>query len=63
MQANPSGDWLSTVSALLQQQWPTVDPTRLDEVALDLWRDEHLRAMEPATAATEWLRPVNASPS
>ena len=52
--------WLAAVSARLQQRWPTIDPEQLDDLALDLWRDEKLRAMEPERAADEWLRPVNA---
>ena len=52
--------WLAAVSARLQQQWPRIDPAQLDELALDLWRDEKLRAMEPERAAEDWLRPVNA---
>jgi len=50
--------WLTAVSARLQQRWPTIDPAQLDDLALDLWRDEKLRAMEPERAADEWLRPV-----
>jgi len=50
--------WSSVVSATLQSQWPTVDPQRLDDLALDLWRDETLRALPPAEAAVVWLRPV-----
>ena len=43
------------------RQWPTIDPTRLDDVALlDLWRDERLGAMELGEAAEEWLRTVTA---
>ena len=37
---------------------PTIDPTRLDDLALDLWRDEKLRVMPPERAADEWLRPI-----
>jgi hypothetical protein len=44
MQTTPLGNLLSTVSGLLQRQWPTVDPTRLDDLALDLWRDAQLDA-------------------
>jgi hypothetical protein len=50
--------WLHRVSTRLQARWPTVDPQRLDDVALDLWRDERLRAMPPEEAAVAWLRPV-----
>ena len=44
----------------LHQQWPMIDPTRLDDAALDLWWDERLRAMAPDQAAEDWLRPVMA---
>ena len=54
----PAREWLAAMSDRLHQQWPTIDPTRLDDVALDLWRDERLRAMAPDQAADEWLRPV-----
>jgi hypothetical protein len=50
--------WLHRVATRLQAQWPTVDPLQLDDVALDLWRDERLRAMQPEEAAVAWLRPV-----
>jgi hypothetical protein len=56
----PARDWAKTVAERLQQQWPTVDPARLDDLALDLWADEHLRALPPIEAADAWLRPVNA---
>jgi hypothetical protein len=52
----PASDWISRCSARLQQQWRTIDPTRLDDLAVELARDERLRAMEPAAAALEWLR-------
>lgn len=54
----PAAEWLATMSARLQQQWPTIDPMRLDDLAVDLWRDEALRGMPPERAAEEWLRPV-----
>lgn len=57
-QTSHAGGWLAVMSARLQQQWPTVDPGRLDDVALDLWRDEKLRALSPYRAANEWLRPI-----
>ena len=56
--AMPASDWLVSMSASLQRQWPTIDPTRLDDLALDLWRDERVRALPPDRAAEEWLRPV-----
>ncbi len=53
-----SRDWLRAMSERLQQQWPTIDPQRLDDLALDLWRDERLRALPAPEAAELWLQPV-----
>ena len=58
---HPARDWLNAMSERLQQQWPTIDPQRLDDFALDLWRDERLRPMPPAQAAAVWLEPVTAA--
>jgi hypothetical protein len=54
--SKPARDWISRCSDRLQKQWRTIDPTRLDDLAMDLARDERLRAMEPEVAAVEWLR-------
>ena len=48
--------WIARCSARLLQHWPTIDPTRLDDVALELRKDEELRALEPEEAALTWLR-------
>jgi hypothetical protein len=40
------------------RQWRTVDPLQLEALAADLWNDEHLRALPPAAAAVDWLRPI-----
>jgi hypothetical protein len=62
MQSTDSAsDWVDAVAAKLQRQWPTVDPQRLDDLALDLWGDERLRAMPPERAADEWLAPVKST--
>lgn len=53
-----ASDWLRAMSERLQQRWPTIDPQRLDDLALDLWRDERLRAMPAHEAAEVWLQPV-----
>ena len=50
--------WIAACAHELHRRWRTIDPEQLDELAADLWRDERLRAMPPATAATEWLAPV-----
>jgi hypothetical protein len=50
--------WIAVFAHRLQRHWRTVDPDELDQVAADLWRDERLRAMAPAEAADEWLKPI-----
>ena len=50
--------WIAACAHRLQQQWHTVDPLELEEVARDLWHDERLRAMPPDLAANDWLRPI-----
>ena len=49
-------EWIDLRSKRLQQHWRTVEPTELDEVAIDLWRDRRWREMAPEIAAEEWLR-------
>jgi len=48
-------EWIARCSARLQQQWRTVDPDQLDDLANDLWADEKLRRMPAELAAVEWL--------
>ena len=50
--------WIAACAHQLQQRWRTVHPSELEAVASDLWRDDHLRTLAPADAATEWLKPV-----
>ncbi|RYE42833.1 MAG: hypothetical protein EOP24_30965 [Hyphomicrobiales bacterium] len=50
--------WIAACAHQLQQRWRSVHPSELEAVASELWHDEHLRAMAPAQAATEWLEPV-----
>lgn len=54
--------WIAACAHRLQRQWRTVDPEQLEDVAADLWRDPRLRAMTPADAAVDWLRPVATGP-
>jgi hypothetical protein len=56
MQEIHASEWIDRCSTRLQEQWRTVDPTQLDDMAIDLWRDPHWRAMPPEQAAVEWLR-------
>ena len=50
--------WIAVCAHQLQQQWRTVDPAQLEELAGDLWRDEALRVLSPDEAARVWLEPV-----
>jgi len=63
MDSMPSDVWIAACAHRLQRHWRTVDPFTLEETAAELWRDERLRAMAPAEAATEWLRPLEQAPS
>ncbi|MDP9877565.1 hypothetical protein J2W25_001871 [Variovorax boronicumulans] len=60
MERMPAILWIGTCAHRLQQQWHTVDPLELEDVARDLWRDARWRAMLPEAAAADWLQPVNA---
>ena len=57
----PATLWIAACAHRLQQQWRTVDPAELEEVAGDLWQDVRLRALPPAEAAVKWLKPIATS--
>ena len=59
MDTVPATLWIAACAHRLQQQWHTVDPLELEDVARDLWRDERLRSMSPDEAAVDWLKPIN----
>lgn len=59
MEQLPAPVWIAATAHALHQRWRTVDPETLEEVAADLSRAPELRALTPAMAAAEWLRPVN----
>lgn len=50
--------WIAACAQRLHERWHTVDAGQLDEVAVGIWQDDHLRTMEPAKAAALWLLPV-----
>jgi hypothetical protein len=50
--------WVSQCARRLREQWPRVELVLLEEIALELWRDERLRALSGEQAATEWLAPL-----
>lgn len=58
----PPSIWIAACAHRLQQQWRTVDPDQLEELAGDLWRDERLRSMPPSEAARVWLEPLSSEP-
>jgi hypothetical protein len=62
MDETPSDLWIAACAHRLQQQWRTMDPLQLEEVAAELWRDERLRSMPPDAAAVVWLGPVRPLP-
>jgi hypothetical protein len=38
-----------------------VDAAQLEEVAIEIWKDERLRSLPPDEAATQWLTPIGAA--
>ncbi|RYG33554.1 MAG: hypothetical protein EON93_09435 [Burkholderiales bacterium] len=58
MDSLPPDIWIAACAHQLQQQWRTVDPSQLEDLAGDLWRDERLRQLSPSEAAQVWLEPV-----
>ncbi|VTU31698.1 hypothetical protein SRS16CHR_04931 [Variovorax sp. SRS16] len=53
--------WIAECAERLHEHWHTVAPVQLEEVAVDLRRDAHLRSMSPSEAAAEWLRPISSA--
>lgn len=49
-------EWVARCSARLHAQWPRVPREQRDEMAAQLWTTPHWQAMDPETAAVEWLR-------
>lgn len=54
----PTHIWIAACAHQLQQQWRTVDPAQLEDLASDLSKDKRLRSMDPSEAAQIWLEPV-----
>jgi hypothetical protein len=57
----PETEWIAACARRLQRHWQTVDLLELEALAVELSHDGHLRAMQPADAAVEWLKPVTQS--
>jgi hypothetical protein len=51
--------WISKCAERLHERWQTVEPGQLEEVAVGIWQDAKLRAMEPTEAAQIWLQPIS----
>ena len=54
----PTDIWIYYCAQQLKRHWRTVDPDQLEELAADLAREPHLRALSPQAAAALWLEPV-----
>ena len=51
-------EWGALAAHRLHSRWRSINPRQLDELDLDLWKDEHLRGLEPAQAVDTWLTPI-----
>lgn len=56
-------EWIAKCADRLHDRWHTVEPAQLEEVAMDIWRNDYLRSMDPAEAAAFWLTPVSTQPT
>ncbi len=56
MQQPGVNEWIVRCAQRLGDQWRTVDPELLQEVAVDLLREPQMRVLEPEAAAVCWLR-------
>jgi hypothetical protein len=50
--------WVSLCAQRLHLRWLTVDAVQLEEVAMEIWKDELLRSLPPDEAASQWLTPI-----
>lgn len=51
-------DWIAIAAHRLQYRWRSINPGQLEEVAAEIWNDEHLSALDPAEAVDAWLEPI-----
>ena len=56
MAALAANVWIDRCAARLHEQWRSVEPARLDDLALELWNDPRWTALAPEAAAVEWLK-------
>jgi hypothetical protein len=50
--------WIAQCARRLREQWPRVELALLEKAALELWRDDQLRALTGEQAAATWLTPL-----
>jgi hypothetical protein len=58
MEALRPTEWITKCAERLHEHWHTVEPGQLEEVAVDIWKNDYLRSMGPVEAAAFWLTPV-----
>jgi hypothetical protein len=51
-------EWVAIAAHRLHHRWRSIPPGQLDETACELWKDAHLRELEPEQAADAWLSPI-----
>lgn len=54
-----SSQWIAQCAQCLAGRWRKASPPKLEEVAIDLWRDEQLRKLDPKEAAAQWIAAVD----
>jgi hypothetical protein len=54
----PTDMWIFYCARQLKMHWRTVDPEQLEELAVDLALESHLRQLSPQAAAAKWLEPA-----
>ena len=56
-------EWVAIAAHRLQFRWRSISPEQLEEVAAELWQDEHLSGLEPARAVDTGLTPLQTAPA
>jgi hypothetical protein len=56
-------EWVAIAAHRLHYRWRSINPVQLEDVAAELWKDEHLSSLEPARAVDAWLTPILPPPA
>jgi hypothetical protein len=56
-------EWIAIAAHRLHYRWRSINPVQLEDVAAELWKDEHLSSLEPARAVDAWLTPILPPPA